>query len=297
MTIKQIIKQAIDIHVHIGPEIIPRKYTVAELVKTEKDKLGGAVLKNHFYPSSPLIKETTSDSLKLFGGVVLNNFVGGLNPEAIYSASLLSDNPIMVWFPTLNAKNFLDKSDFEIAPEWVNNKNFKGRSSREVKPVVIEEPQLSLVLKTIEETGAVLATGHLSWQESVELVNKAREIGIKKIVVTHPIYQRINMPIDIQKQLASEGVFIEQSYSMYSIDKISIDAIASQIKAIGAQSVILSSDVGQPFSLSPSQALTNFAQLLNNEGLTKKQLYQMLVTNPKKLLGIDKKPGVKYDRK
>ena len=284
MKIKDIIKQSIDIHVHIGPEIIPRKFTVSDLIKSEKGKIRGMVLKNHFYPTSPFIAEISdSEDLILFGGIVLNNSVGGLNPEAIYSSSLIIDKPIMVWFPTINAANFLNKSEFEIAPELVNKKEFKARKAKDVKPVKLDK-KIIAVLKTIKTTNSILATGHISWAESVALIDLALKIGIKKIVITHPIYQRIDMPIKVQKDLAKKGCFIEQSYSMYVIDKIPIAEIANQIKEVGSQSVILSSDVGQTFSPSPSKALEKFATLLEKGEITRNALYQMLVKNPRTLL-------------
>ncbi len=291
--LRNIIRQAIDIHVHIGPEVIPRKYTAQKFVDEESGKIGGAVLKNHFYPTQPFINEVEDrKGMKIFGGIVLNNAVGGMNTEAIYTSSLLSDRPIIVWLPTINSENFLKKSTFEIAPEWVKNKNFSARKSKEVKPVkVVKGKTLTeetvRVLQMIKKCNAALATGHISWEESIIVVNEAKRIGIKNIVITHPIYQRINMPIDVQKKLAKKGCFIEQSYSMYAIDKIQIAKIVVQIKEVGSHSVILSSDVGQTFSPPPSEALYMFSQFLKKEGITDNQLFTMLVTNPKKLLSID----------
>ncbi len=292
--IRDIIKQAIDIHVHIGPEIIPRKYTAQLFLDIEEEKLGGAVLKNHFYPTQPFINEIKIKSrAMLFGGIVLNNYVGGLNDQAVYASSIISKQPIVVWFPTISAENFLNESKFEIPKEWINKKNFSAKKSNEIEPVRVTTngkltPNAIKVLSMIEQYNAVLATGHIAWEESVILINKALEMGIKKIVVTHPIYQRIDMPLKIQKKLAKQGCFIEHSYSMYSIDKIPINKIASQIKAVGFQSVILSSDVGQPFSPSPSKALYQFALLLNQEGISEDELFTMLVANPKNLLSMDK---------
>lgn len=290
--IKDIIKQAIDIHMHIGPEAIPRKYIAGQLVQAEQGKIGGFVLKNHFYPTTPFIQEVISkEGLKLIGSVVLNNSVGGLNPETIYALRILTDDPIMVWFPTINAENFLRQTKYEIAPEWVNKNNFTARKTKDIEPVMVTKnnkltQQAIKVLRTIKQCNAALATGHISWQESVLLVEKALKLGIKNIVVTHPIYQRIAMPVEIQKKLAAKGCFIEQSYSMYSIDKISIKKMAKQIKAVGVESVILSSDVGQAFSPAPSTALYNFATLLQQEGISQEALFTMLVANPKKLLSI-----------
>lgn len=286
-TIQKIIKQAIDIHVHIGPEIIPRKYTVSELIKAETGKIGGMVLKNHFYATTGFIKGVKSKkNLKLFGSIVLNNSVGGLNKEVILATSYISNDPFFVWFPTINAGNFLKKSEYEIAPEWVNKNNFRARKASKTTPVILTRKKVLAVLKTIKECNAILATGHISWQETIMLVDEALQIGIKQIVITHPIYQQINMPTDIQIVLAKKGCFIEQCYSMYSIDKIPIKKIAQQIKAVGSKSIILSSDVGQTFSLSPSRALRKFGELLLKEGISYKELYQMIVINPKKLLSV-----------
>lgn len=293
MKLKDIIKQAIDIHLHIGPEIIPRKYTVRKFVNEESGKIGGAVLKNHFYPTQPFINEVKETrGLKISGSIVLNNSVEGLNPEVIYASSLLSDKPIVVWFPTINAENFLKRSEFEIAPEWVNRKDFLARKAKDIKPVIVVKNKrltksVITVLQMIKRCNAILATGHISWKESVLLANKAISMGVKKIVITHPIYQRIRMPIGIQKELAKKGCFIEQSFSMYSIDKIPIKTIARQIKEVGSKFVILSSDVGQTFSPPPSVALNRFGLLLKKEGINENDLYTMMVINPKKLLSIE----------
>jgi len=288
-SINQIIKSAIDLHFHIGPEIIPRKFNnVEELIKNIKGKLNGIVLKNHFYPTTPFINETKNNSkLKIIGSIVLNNSVGGLNSDAIYAASILSSKPIIVWFPTISAKNFLEKTKYEIAPEWVNKKDFKARLSKSVNGIYILDQEGNLsketaeVLQAIKKTNSILATGHISSKETKKLIKKAINIGVKKIVITHPIYQKINMSINDQISLAKKGCFIESCYSMYSIDRIPISKIAYQIKRIGPDNIILSSDVGQKFSPNPDIALKIFCQLLIKKGITLRMLYQMLVKNPR----------------
>lgn len=287
---KEIIKEALDLHLHIGPELLPRKYTLKTLIKSERGKLGGVCLKSHFFPTTPFIKEleVLPKNFRLVGSVTLNNSVGGLNPEAVRAAAALSEKPIIVWFPTISARNFLDKSEYEIRPEWVAGTSYKPRRSEEVKGIEIHKggilkPEAQDVLKAIKETGSVVATGHISYSEARLLVIKAREMGIKAIV-THPIYPLINMPLAVQKELAKRGAFIEVPYSMFSIDRISIQRIADQIKAIGTEFCFLSSDVGQIKSPSPSQALLAFLKLLAREGLNENDFYLMLVKNPSKLI-------------
>ena len=288
--IENIVKRAIDLYVHIGPEVIPRKYTVEKLIREEEGKIAGMALKNHFYPTMPLIKSASiKTKLKLFGGLALNNAVGGLNSEALYASALITDRALVVWLPTINAENFLSSSQFELAPEWIRQPDFQSRKAEVIKPVPITKKsyltdELKNILLMIKDTSSVLATGHISWKETLAVVTYAENIGIKNIIVTHPIYQRISMPIEIQRQLVKKGAFIEHCYSMYSIDGIPIGEIAEAIKKIGSKYVILSSDVGQVFSPSPSSALKEFASKLVKKGISEEELYTMLVVNPNKLL-------------
>ncbi|MBS1266940.1 MAG: hypothetical protein MAG795_00909 [Candidatus Woesearchaeota archaeon] len=282
-------EQVVDLHFHIGPEIIPRKYTADDLISEESGKLGGAVLKNHFFPTSQLIEQSKVKSdLILIGSVTLNNYVGGLNPSVIKGCAELSNRPILVWFPTISADNYLKKSKYEIRPEWVQDPDFKPRLSKNLSGIkVIREKKLTKqtlnVLETIKECSAILATGHISWQEAEILALKALDMGIKTII-THPIYKLIDMPIRVQKSLAQKGAFIEQTFAMNSIDKIPIQKIAQQIQYIGAKNCILSSDSGQKFGKSPSESLKECASLLKQEGITEKQLELMLIKNPTKII-------------
>lgn len=293
--IVSIIRRAYDLHVHIGPEIIPRKFTVATLAKKQQGKVAGMVLKNHFFSTTPFIAKVNTAPLQLFGSVVLNNFVGGLNADAIYAASTLSPARFIVWFPTVSAKQFLKNSTWEIASEWVNDTSFRSRKASTIAAVTVFASQGVLskncmaVLSAIKETDAILATGHISWQESMTLVQKANKMGIRNIIITHPIYQRIAMPIPMQKKLASYGAKIELCWSMWKIDDIPIASIAKEMKAVGVKNCILSSDSGQAFSPAPNVALKEFCVALMSEGITLNELKTMLITNPKKLLGICRK--------
>lgn len=288
MDITKLIQNTIDLHLHIGPEIIPRKFnTVNALIQNQKDKIKGFALKNHFYSTVPFIKEVSDIcGLNIIGSVTLNNFSGGLNSETVYANALIADSPIIVWFPTVHADNFLKNSQYEIPPEWVQKKGFQARLAKDIQGITVLSDEKTLNQKTVEVlqeikiTNSILATGHLSWKESKILIEKADKIGIKKMIITHPIYQRIDMPIEEQKYMTQLGAFIEIPYSMYSIDKISIKKIAQQIQAIGYQSIILSSDVGQLFSANPNEALEDFAKLLIDEEISYEMLWKMMVENP-----------------
>lgn len=286
MSYKKILQKTYDLHVHIGPEIIPRKFDLTSLIKSQSDKLAGIAVKNHFFPT--IAQKRESRKLKIIYSVSLNRYCGGFNSGLVKACAQLAQDPILVWFPTISARNFLEYKE-EIPKEWIGNKaaqfsrsQFKGYSvfnaRGRLRTDVIE------VLKATKDVDAILATGHISWQESMALIKYAKLLGIKRIIVTHPIYQAIRMPLNVQIKLAKMGALIEQCYSMFAIDNIPIKEIANQIKAIGAKNCIISSDVGQAFSKNPNQALEEFCRLLAKERINKRELKAMLIINPKKLI-------------
>ncbi|OGH67406.1 MAG: hypothetical protein A3B90_03080 [Candidatus Magasanikbacteria bacterium RIFCSPHIGHO2_02_FULL_41_13] len=296
MNIQKIIQQSIDLHVHVGPEIIPRKFTIPELAQYEKGKLKGIAVKNHFFPTVAMDSRTKISLQEpiIIHSLVLNHYTGGWNPDIIRASAELSPRPIIVWFSTLHTECFLSHTKYEIAEEWIDKTKRKKVSMKKAKDI----PALTLfnkngqfkqdvidVLRTIKKYKAILATGHLSSKESEKLVSYAiKKIGIKKVIITHPIYQKIAMPIPAQIKLAKLGAYIEHCYSMYSIDNIPLDKIAEAIKLVGAKNSILSSDVGQTFSKSPSETLKDFVKALQKRKISEDEIKRMLIFNPSKLI-------------
>ena len=285
------IKDFVDLHVHIGPEPIPRKFTLETLVSEENGRIRGIGLKNHFYPTAPFIANLKNTiDLELIGSVVLNNYVGGLNPDVVYSTAKISERPIIVWFPTINADNYLKRSKYEIRPEWVDRR-FKSRLSSEIRGINVinslgklTEKALS-VLKMIKDNNSILATGHISAAETEIVVAEALGLGIDKIIITHPMYQLIAMPIEKQIEISqTKGVYIEVPYSMYAIDKIGIHRLTKVIKKVNPSKVIISSDVGQINMPGPSAALEEFTLLLKENGIDEDSINRMGNTNPRKLI-------------
>src|SRR3989344_9618510 len=106
MNIQKIISGSVDLHVHVGPDIIPRKFDVGGLVSLESRKISAICAKSHFFPILPRKEE----KIEIVGSVTLNRFVGGLNPDIVEIVASMSKSPIIVWFPTINAENYLNKS-------------------------------------------------------------------------------------------------------------------------------------------------------------------------------------------
>src|SRR3954452_18902950 len=119
----------VDTHYHVGPELIVRRYDVKTLADKAVPFRATLVLKNHTYPTTPLASLARAQfGANFLGGVVLNNFVGGLNPQAVEGArsgnrSNVSDpafdpSPIIVWMPTVHAESHLRLHGFGFDPRW-----------------------------------------------------------------------------------------------------------------------------------------------------------------------------------
>ncbi len=77
---------AIDLHVHSGPDVFGRGFLDVEVARAAKRAgMRGLVLKNHVTSTADrayLVMQQVP-GLEVFGGIVLNGAVGGINPQAV----------------------------------------------------------------------------------------------------------------------------------------------------------------------------------------------------------------------
>ena len=101
---------AIDLHVHAGPSAQPRELDAAELLlETVRAGYQAFVLKDHFFPTmttAATVERHFSDGrVKVYGGIALNNSVGGFNAQAVDVARAMGAK--FVWMPTVSANNHI----------------------------------------------------------------------------------------------------------------------------------------------------------------------------------------------
>jgi len=293
-----LIRDSIDMHFHVGPDILPRKFTVEELIREERGKIKGVALKAHSFPTIAAINQAKNrpDDFTLIGSVTLNYFMGGFNSSAIYASSVMSkDHPIIVWFPTVHAENHLLKnhSEYEIPPEWVRDPNFKPRKKWDLRAIKVTDwagkliRKANYVLDMAQKMNCIIATGHISWQEAEKLALESLDRGLK-VIVTHPMQKDIAMPLEVQKKLADKGAFIEYCYIMYLDRDFPSDYPVEEqvrcIKEIGSDRCIITSDGGQVRNPGPSECLKAYVRLLGDKGLSLDEFKVMLQKNPEKLI-------------
>lgn len=299
-------RQVIDFHVHVGPEVLARRYDVLTLADEAAAAGFGAVLKHHSIATAPLAALARARGVLMAGGVVLNRGVGGFNPDAVDALAEASKSRVearepdairsVVWMPTVHAESHLrhnGRRDF--VPAW----GVDAARCREYPPGAglsiwaggPDEPGdllpgVRAVVARIAAHDLVLATGHLSRPEVLALVDQAVAAGVRRIVVTHAFYQATGLSIDDQVRLAAHpGVCLEYCWSNVHFDGIPLDRYVDAIRAVGPGRALLSSDLGQPSMERVGEGLAAFHAALRARGIPEDHLAEMMIANPHRLLG------------
>jgi hypothetical protein len=271
---------SIDIHVHAGPDPrVERRVDALEASRqAEKAGMRAIVLKSHEYPTAPVAQVVSQlvTGVTVFGSICLDFEVGGLNVYALEASARLGAK--IVWMPTFTSAN-----DMKI-----NKRGDPGTgildSTGKILPVVNE------ILGIVRDHGMVLATGHISRDETFALVEKATQSGVSMIVVTHPLWPRGGAKLSLteQQQLAKKGAFIEHCFgnTMPFPDRLDPMKIVEAVKAVGAEHCIMSTDLGQAHNPAPAEGMRMAIGTMLQCGLDARDVEFLVKANPSALLGL-----------
>lgn len=284
-----LIKGAIDMHVHVGPDVVARLVDCIQLAEEVK-AIGcrGFVFKSHSMPTAPLAILTRKivPEVEVMGSLVLNDSMGGLNPSAVESS--LQFGAKVIWMPTSSAKNHIEYYATHPHPLGLGGQRERGIYVLKKNGELVEE--VETILGLIADAKAVLATAHLSIPETKVLVKEARNMGVEHIVVSHPLDGMIRMSIEDQKEMVKLGAYLE--HTLLSTTPIwrstSPAEIYKVIKTTGAEHNILVTDFGQIHHPSPVEGLRFFARMMIEFGVSKEEVNKMIRDNPCNLLGLTK---------
>jgi len=281
---------ALDLHLHAAPSLFPRLATDRQVAEAcASAGLSGMLLKSHHESTVDRARELDADyaGMRVFGGIVLNSHVGGINPQAVQIA--LRKGAKQVWLPTIDAA--------QHAEVFGGTGGFDAQSMTGAKQgvegiVLVKEgellPEVNAVMGLVAEHDAILGTAHQSYEELRLIIPAAREAGVTKILLTHPFFKVPGLSLDQTKDLVALGAMVEFTYCTVSPmwACASMADITQAIKALGAEKCVLTSDAGQPENPMPPQALCIFAQSLFEAGIPEDDIGVMIRTNPAKLLGV-----------
>ncbi|ACV58625.1 DUF6282 family protein [Alicyclobacillus acidocaldarius] len=285
-----------DLHVHVWPDLVERSIDDVSLARQFRD-LGwsGFALKSHYFPTVERAKVVSGvvPEVDVVGAVVLNHAVGGFNPVAVDIAGRAGAR--IVWLPTVDAAN---ESPEKQAARGQSHLPFWARIQSEVRaegiglePISVWDEQghfrsdLAQCLERVRHHQMALATGHLARDEIFAVVERARALGIQKVIVTHALFPSEALSIEDQVKLADLGAFIEHCYTTFYTQKCDWGVLFEAIRAVGPERTLLSTDLGQTSNPGVVDGILDFATRLLDAGFSPDALRTMWVDNPRKLIG------------
>ena len=149
-------------------------------------------------------------------------------------------------------------------------------------------PETLQVIALIARHDLTLATGHLTPAEVLMVMREARERGVERIIVTHPLLdpQFTYMSMEELREAADLGGMIEiTARTLFSGGEPGERAIDA-IRAIGAERFFVSSDSGLVGTPNHSDALVMAARALEERGFGEQELGLMFRENAARLLGL-----------
>jgi len=230
-----------DMHVHAAPDVSSRSVHDIDLARKAREMgMAGVVTKNHEFITNDraFLTRIAVPGIEIFGGIVLNNAVGGINPVAVEKMIKFTGGcGKIVWLQTHDAARH---KEFFKQTGGIRVIDSSGN--------VI--PELREVLKLVAKADIILATSHVSPKDSIAATKAAKEEGVRKILITHAMQSPGEMSLDDMKRCVEMGAVIEHCYLsslmgpqaalawMKGWRNVSMDMFAEAIKALGAENCI-----------------------------------------------------------
>lgn len=283
------LKGVCDLHVHCLPDTRARSVDELTLARQAEEAGYRALM----YKSNDwschdrawLIRQALPD-FEVFGSLCMNRVHG--DKVNVYAAvqALKTTGKLCrcIWMPTLFA-SYQHRCD-KLPGPGIPVLDPQGR----VLPEVIR------VMELCAEADIIFASGHSSPQESLILARKAKEIGVKKFVVTHVNSLIWKLTRDQILRAVDLGAFVEYCYlprlwgpgsGNPQFERQSHEEFLRYVRTIPERSFI-STDLGQQGNPNPIDGMRACIRELSGAEIPQRDIDLMVRINPAHLIGLDK---------
>jgi predicted TIM-barrel fold metal-dependent hydrolase len=287
--VRRLLEGSIDVHIHSAPDIFPRIMNDVDLALSAKQEGMRAILiKSHVVITADRAEVASEQAgFPVFGAIALNLPVGGINLEAVEVALKMGAKE--VWMPTIHASHYVAQKDHVPTLAKAVKADVKGIYLLNEDGSLKEE--LYPIFKKIAEYDVALGTGHITCQEAKMVVKEAAKVGVKKIIVTHPLATFVNYTVEDMKEVLDNGaLFLEHVFNDVTRQvayPITQKQIAEAIRAIGAKHIVMSTDSGQWLNPIPAQSMGIYIKDMLDLGISEDDIHLMVKVNPAKMLGLE----------
>ena len=280
----------IDMHTHTHPDVFGRNIDDVDLARIAKARgMRGVVIKNHVSEtaSRAALAMKAVPGIEVFGGIVLNKAVGGINPDAVeWMHRVYGSRGKVVWLPTFES-----------------DKHVKTFGKPDAKGIVVAPggkvtPEMEAILKIIARENLLLATGHVHPEEVLAVVKRGQELGVKHMIVTHGLTNVPGLTMAQAKQAVEMGAVIEVCFLQFQAGpnaplaflkhwtQINAKHVAQAVKEFGAKGLVISSDLGQSANMVHPDGIEVAIGAMKAEGISDADIDIMMRKNPARLLGL-----------
>jgi hypothetical protein len=297
----ELLRGAVDCHVHACPHINRRSVTVFEATRQAAAAgMRGLGLMDNFANSSGLAALAMAElghlGVEVFGGIILEPPAGGVAPEAVEVALRYGYGPEQgarfVSMPTHHTRHVARAEG--RSPTYVEAAFAVPESGPLPAPVL-------RILDLVAAHDVVLNTGHVSAPEAARLVAEATARGVTRVLVPCNGYAPDDVRTIVRMGAHAEFSFFFHTHAtmvgLTHVDAerhraplVPLEAAAAAIRAAGPARTILSSDCGVALLPPPVEGFREYLLLLGSSGFTDDELRMMAAENPAGLFRLGQGP-------
>jgi hypothetical protein len=149
-------------------------------------------------------------------------------------------------------------------------------------------PEVREVLSLIAQNDLTLATGHVGADEALMIIREARQRGVQRIILTHPLLgPQYTYPSLAQlREAVALGASMEIVARNLTGSPADTARALDAIRLVGPESTFISSDAGLTGSPNHTDALAQAAKVLRQAGFDEAALTRMFKQNPARLIKL-----------
>lgn len=294
---EDLLRGAIDCHVHACPHINARRLDVFDAVRQAAEAgMRGIGLMDNFGNSSGLAalarRQLGSLGVDIWGGLIMEPAAGGLSVDAVRTALDYGYGPgtgaRFISLPTHHTRHIaLSEGRRGVYLETC-------LSVPETGPLPDPLPE---ILDLIAARDVVFNTGHVSGPEAVRTVEFAIERGVRRILAPCSHFDP-----GVVGEIGGLGAYAEFSFfflshatqaglthvdaERHTVSPVSADRMIELVRAAGAARSVLSGDCGVYLLPPPVEGKRELLMLLETCGLDRAELRRMSADNPAALFKV-----------
>jgi len=288
-----------DLHLHSGPSLAGRPLDDIETAQAASAAgMRAILLKDHFEctASRAYYARRAVPGIQVFGGIVLNTHVGGINPAAAEAS--LARGGKQVWMPTIDSQLHADvfgstgtytSPNVHAGPPIGGSERLRRKTGITIAEGGDLKPETKEVVAVVRDYDGILGVSHIYNEEVMALARFALANGVHKFLITHADYSVLRtLTIEQLEELANLGAFIEfcSTSTFPPTCCFTPQKAAAWMRRLGPERCVIASDAGAPLFPGEVESLRAYGEMLLAEGMTSTELRTMMIDNPARLLGL-----------